>query len=103
MDRALREYTRPEFYNKVGKLMKNYISWCIVVVIVVAAAIGVTSIGYIVSQLDQPVQAQQTPFTMYPLHAKVQVPFTDQELDVEQCLVVTAQGHAVVLEYPCPR
>lgn len=49
------------------------------------------------------VEAQQTPFTMYPLHAKVQIPFTDQTIEVQQCLVVTAQGHAVVLEYPCPQ
>ena len=57
-------------------------------------------LGFIV---PLPVQTQQTPFTMYPLNAKVQIPFTDQLIDVQQCLVVTAQGHAVVLEYPCPR
>ena len=64
---------------------------------IVGAFLGVMSL------VAFPAQAQQPPYTMYPLHAKVQVPFTDQTLEVEQCLVVTAQGHAVVLEYPCPR
>lgn len=51
--------------------------------------------------LLSPVHTQQQPYTMYPLQVIADTVLGPMKVD--QCLVITAQGHAVVLEYPCPR
>lgn len=64
-------------------------------------AISAIVIGLLLGFLI-PAHAQQQPYTMYPLKATVEVPFAGT-VEVTQCLVITAQGHAVVLDYACPR
>ena len=48
-----------------------------------------------------PIHAQQAPYTLYPIDGIVETIFGPME--AHECLVVTAQGFAVMLLHSCPK
>ena len=78
-----------------GELMKDHYAS------IVGIALTLCAGAFLLWMLLAPIHAQQTPYTTYRLK------FTDQKgiehPFLESCLIVTAQGYAVILDRRCPQ
>lgn len=97
MDRTLRFDVGPTVVDTEGKLTR--LAWLLG--LFASACLGMVMASlWVDGTFSSHLQAQQRPYTTYPLKTVVQGPFG--EVNVDRCLVVTAQGYALELEYPCP-